>query len=393
MTIGRFGRRAVMAGAAGAVFTRARAASGSVRLGVLTDENGPYADSGGPGTILAVRMAAQDFGGTVLGRTVEVIHADTQNKPDVAGSIARGWYDQGVDAVLDLPVTPVALAVQQIAKEKGRTVMITAAAISEFTSKFCSPTSSHWADDTHAMTTAAAKLQPGGTWFFITVDFSFGDALQNLTTKAIEANGGKLLGSARFPIGATDFSSQVLAAQASGAQVVGLAAVGNDQVNLIKQVHEFGLLKSGMKMAGFLVYISDIHALGLEVAQGYSFSSSFYWDQSDASRAFAKRFMAEHKAAPTRNQALNYAAATHFLKAMAQAGTDDPIAVNKAMRSLPVNYFGRPTTMRTDGRLLYDVPLWRVKAPSQSKGPWDYYEQVGMVPANEAFLPMTAGCG
>jgi branched-chain amino acid transport system substrate-binding protein len=376
------------------MLARRALAAAPVRIAVLTDENGPYADSGGPGCVAAARMAAQDFGGSVLGRPVEILHGDTQNKPDVAASIARGWYDQGVDAVMDLPITPVALAVQQVAKEKGRTVMITASAISEFTSKFCSPTSSHWADDTHALTTGAALLQPGGTWFFITVDFSFGAALQSLTTAAIEANGGRLLGSAKFPIGNTDFSSQVIAAQSANPQVIGLAAVGNDQVNLIKQIHEFGLLqKNGVKLAGFLVYITDIHALGLDVAQGLSFAASFYWDQNDAARAFAKRFMAERKAMPTKNQAMNYAATLHFLKAMAQAGSDDPVAVNKAMRAIPVAYFGRPATLRADGRLLVDVSLYRVKRPDQSKAPWDYYEEVGNVPADKAFLPMTPACG
>jgi branched-chain amino acid transport system substrate-binding protein len=393
MPIGQPGRRAVLAGSTMAMLAKRTSAAGPVRIAVLTDENGPYADSGGPGSIFAAQMAVQDFGNAVLGRPIEILHGDTQNKPDVAASVARGWYDQGVDAVMDLPVTPVALAVQQVAKEKGRTVMITASAISEFTSKFCSPTSSHWADDTHALTTGAALLQPGGTWFFITVDFSFGAALQSLTTAAIEADGGHLLGSAKFPIGNTDFSSQVIAAQSANPQVIGLAAVGNDQVNLIKQIHEFGLMKNGAKLAGFLVYITDIHALGLDVAQGFSFAASFYWDQNDSARAFAKRFMAARKAMPTKNQAMNYAATLHFLKAMAQAGSDDPVAVNKAMRAMPVTYFGRPATLRADGRLLVDVSLYRVKRPDQSKAPWDYYQEVGTVPADKAFLPMTPSCG
>jgi branched-chain amino acid transport system substrate-binding protein len=338
-------------------------------------------------------MAAQDFGPTVLGRPIEILHADTQNKPDIAGSIARAWYDNGVDAIMDLPVTPVAAAVQQIAREKGRTVMITASAVSEFTAKNCSPVSSHWADDTHALTTGVARLQPGGTWFFITVDFSFGEALQALTAKAIEANGGKVVGTAKFPIGNADFSSQVVAAQSSGAGVVGLPAVGGDQVTLIKQAAEFGLRKGGTILAGFLVYITDIHALGLDIAQGLRFPASFYWDQNDPARAFAKRFQAERKAAPTKNQAMNYAATLHFLKAMAQAGTDDPVAVNKAMHALPVEYFGRPASMRADGRVMFDVSLYRVKRPEESKAPWDYYEAVGILPAAEAFLPMNPACG
>ncbi len=384
----------MLAGAAAAAFVKpARAVETPVRLAVLTDENGPYADSGGPGCIAAARMAVQDFGPAVLGRPIEILHADTQNKPDIAASIARGWYDSGVDAIMDLPVTPVAAAVQQIAREKGRTVMITASAISEFTSKACAPVSSHWADDTHALTTGAARLQPGGNWFFITVAFSFGAALQALTAQAIEATGGKILGSVKFPIGTADFSSQLVAAQGSGAAIIGVAAVGGDQVNLLKQAAEFGLRNGGAKLAGFLVYITDIHALGLEVAQGLSFPASFYWDQNNEARAFAKRFQAGRNAAPTKNQASNYAATLHFLKAMAQAGTDDPVAVNKAMRAQPVSYFGRPASMRADGRVLFEVSLYQVKRPDESKGPWDYYAEVGSVPADKAFLPINPACG
>ena len=392
-------RRALLAGAAAMVATRGRAAAMPVRLGILTDESGPYADSGGPGSVLASRMAAQDFGPSVLGRPVEILHADTLNKADVAGTVARGWYDAGVDAILDLPVTPVAAAVQQIAREKGRTVMITAAAVTEFTSVSCAPVSSHWADDTHALATGTGKVLTdtqktgaGKTWFFITVDFSFGAALQAEATKVITANGGKVIGTAKFPIGNAEFSSQIIEAQSSGAAVIGLAAVGNDQVNLIKQAAEFGLTKGGAQLAGFLVFITDIHALGLEVAQGLSFPSSFYWDGNAESRAFAKRFMAERKSAPTKEQAAIYAASLHFLKAMAQAGTDDPIAVNKAMRAMPVLFFGTPTAMRADGRVVHDITLYRVKKPSESRGPWDYYTAVGTVPAAEAFLPPTAAC-
>ncbi len=387
-------RRAALTGAALALTASAQAAT-AVRIGVLSDENGPYADAGGAGSVLAARMAAQDFGGTVLGRPIEIVHGDTQNKPDIASSIARGWYDSGVDAIIDLPVTPIAAAVQQIAKEKSRTVMITGAAITEFTSKLCSPTSSHWADDTHALTTGVAHLPSGpkgSTWFFITVNFSFGEALESMTAKAIQATGGKVIGDAKFPIGSTEFSSQILAAQSSGASVIGLAAVGNDQVNLIKQAAEFGLRKNGVQLAGFLVYITDIHALGLDVAQGLRFPASFYWDQNDASRSFANRFMKDHNAAPTKEQALNYASSLHFLKSMAQAGTDDPIAVNKAMRAIPVSYFGRPATLRADGRLLTDVTLYRVKQPKESHGPWDYYTDVGTLSAADAFLPINPAC-
>ncbi|MBS0559358.1 MAG: ABC transporter substrate-binding protein [Proteobacteria bacterium] len=368
-----------------------------VKIGVLTDAGGPYADSGGVGSRLAAEMAVSDFGGVALGAPVRVVMGDTQNKPDVAAALARTWFDSdGVDAVTDLPVTPVALAVLQVAKEKTRTVMITASAINEFTSKLCTPVSTHWADDVHAMTTGTARQVVAGggkSWFFVTVDFTFGKALEAAATQVIEGAGGKVLGHAYFPIGNTDFSAQLVTAQSSGAQVIGLAAVGNDQVNAIKQASEFGLTRgNGKTLAGFLVYITDIHALGLPMAQGLTLSSGFYWDQTEASRAFARRFFAERKAMPTRNQASVYLATLHFLKAMAQAGTRDPLAVGKAMRALPVDYFGRPASVRADGRVLYDVTLYRVKAPGESRAPWDYYAPLATLPAAEAFLPMNPAC-
>ena len=391
-------RRATLAGLAAIPLAgRARAqAAGRVRIGVLTDAAGPYADSGGPGSQLAARMAVQDFGPTVLGKTVEVLFADTQNKPDVAGTLARQWYDSGVDAIVDLPVTPVALAVQQIAKEKNKTVMITAAAVTEFTSKFCAPNSSHWADDTHAMAAASGQVLTGlggTTWFFLTVDFSFGAAVQAQATAVIEAAGGKVIGAAKFPIGNNDFSSQLLQAQSSGAKVIGLAAVGGDQVNLIKQAAEFGMATNGQQvMAGFLVYLSDIHALGLQVAQGLSFGTCFYWDSTDGTRAFAKRFYAERRAMPTKNQAAIYAATLHYLRSMAQAGSTDTLAVNKAMRASKVDWFGAPVALRGDGRLMAPITTYRVKKPGESKAPYDYYTAIGVIPPEQAFLPMAAGC-
>lgn len=392
-----FGRRAVLGGmAAVAAGGPAWAQQDRVRIGVLTDEAGPYASSGGAGSVAAARMAVQDFGGTVLGLPIEVLRADTQNKPDVAGSIARGWYDSGVDAITDLPVTPVAAAVQQVARDKGRTVLITAAAVTEFTSKLCAPISSHWADDTHAIAAGSARVltEAGGkSWYFISVDFSFGAALQAEATKVIEAAGGRVLGAAKFPLGNTDFSAQIVQASTSGAQVIGLASVGGDQVNLVKQAAEFGLQASGKQvMAGFLVYLTDIKALGLEVAQGLRFPSSFYWDTNEATRAFGQRFMADRQAMPTQNQANVYAATLHFLRGMAQAGTRDAVAVGQAMRALPVRYFGADTTMRADGRVLHDLTLYRVKAPGESRAAWDLLAPVGTIPAADAFVPMNPAC-
>ena len=399
----RFGRRTLIGGAAALAgsSTRARAEPGTVRIGVLTDESGPYSGSGGAGSVAAARLALRDFGPTVLGMPIEILHADTQNKADIASSIARSWYDNGVDAITDLPVTPVALAVQQAAREHSKTVMITAAAVSEFTSKLCTPVSSHWADDTHAMALGTGKLltEGGGkTWFFITVDFSFGVALQAEATKVIEAAGGKVIGGTRFPLGNTDFSSQIVQARTSGAQVVGLASVGNDQVNLIKQAAEFGLQVGGAQTASpqtlgaFLVYLTDIHSLGLEVAQGLCFPSCFYWDQSDGTRTFSKRFMAERNAMPTQNQANVYASTLHFLRAMAQAGTRDAVAVGKAMRAMPILFYGTDTTMREDGRVLHDLMLYQVKEPAESRSAWDLLARAGRIRAADAFLPMSQAC-
>src|SRR3954447_462403 len=371
----------------------------AVRIGVLTDETGPYADSAGPGSVAAAQMAVQDFGGTVRGKRIEIVHAETQNKPDVASTVARRWFDsEKVDAVVDLPVTPIALAVQEIAKQKNRTVMITASAASEFTSKFCSPVSTHWADDTHALeagTARAVLAQGGDTWFFITVDQAFGIALERDATEVIKAGGGKVLGSVKHPIGATDFSSLLLQAQSSGAKVVGMTSVGNDLVNVLKQASEFGLTRTGAQtMAGFLIYIQDIHALGLPATQGLQFTAGYYWDQDDAARSFARRFFAQQKMMPSKNHALIYTAVTQYLRAVDAAGTDEAVAVNRAMRETPFNFFGNPASIRRDGRVLFDVTLWRIKKPDESKEAWDYYAPVRTIPAADAFLPANReACG
>ena len=394
------GRRGVIAGAAATLAATAarpaRAQANPVKIGILTDESGPYVDSGGPGSVAAAQMAVKDFGPTVLGAPIEIVHADTQNKPDVAGSIARAWYDQGVDAVTDLPVTPVALSVVQIAKEKNRTVMITAAAVSDFTAKLCSPGLTHWADDTHALTQATAQtvVKTGGKkWYFITVDYTFGRALENAAKAVIEANGGTYLGSSYFPPGNTDFASQLVAAQSSGADVIGCGSVGNDQVNLFKQAGEFGLTRgNARRLAAFLVYLTDIHALGLPACQGLTFSTGFYWDQSPEARAFGQRFFAERNAMPTKNQASVYLSVLHWLQAAAKAGTRETVAVGRAMRALPVDYFGKAATIRADGRVMYDLTLYRTKTPEASHGAWDLYEPVGTLPAEQAFLPMAPAC-
>jgi branched-chain amino acid transport system substrate-binding protein len=379
--------------------TAAQADAPPLKIGVLTDESGPFVDSGGPGSVVAAEMAVADFGGEVLGRKIEIVHADTLNKPDVAAGVARRWFDvDGVAAVTDLPVTPVAFAVQALAKEKNRTALITAGATTDITHKYCSIGSSHWADDSYAMATSIAKAETAAgakTWFFLTVDTAFGAALQQTTTDVVEKAGGKILGSIKYPINAPDFSSALLQAQASGADRIALASVGADLDNQIKQGAEFGIGRDGKQaMVGFLVYIQSVNAVGLQTAQGLNLTSGFYWDQSDEARAFSRRFFAARHMMPSRNHASIYAAITHYLKAVQTAGTDDTAAVGKAMRAAPVAYFGHPAYMRGDGRVMYDLTLYRVKTPAESKAPWDYYAKVRDIPAAEAFRPQnTQVCG
>lgn len=376
----------------------AQFANDTVKIGVLTDEAGPYADSAGPGSVLAAEMAVADFGGKVKGHTVQIVHGDTANKPDVAASVARRWFDtEGVSAVVDLPVTPVAFAVQDVAIQKKKTVMITAAATTDFTTKRCNVVSTHWGDDNHALAggTAKAILSSGGgrSWYFLAVDIAFGAALQKDATDVIEAGGAKVVGSTKHPVGASDYSALLLTAQNSKADTIGLASVGGDLVNEIKQAHEFGLGKPpGPALVGFLIYINDIHALGLEIAQGLNVASSFYWDANDASRKFAQRFFDKRKAMPSRNQAQIYAAVTHYLKAMEAAGTDDAVAVGKKMRELPAEYYGKTVAVRADGRVMTDLTLFKVKAPSESKKAWDYYAPVKAIPSAEAYLPASPTC-
>ena len=293
-------------------------------------------------------------------------------------------------------MTPVAFAVQDVAKQKNHNVMITASAASEFTSKACSAVSTHWADDTHALVagTAQALSEGGGkSWFFITVDIAFGSALQREATTVIEKAGGKVLGSVKHPVGASDFSSLLLQAQASGADIIGLASVGGDLVNLLKTAGEFGIGRDGRQsLAGFLVYIDDVNALGLETAKELYVTSGFYWDQNDQSRAFARRFFEARKMMPSKDQAEVYTAVKHYLQAVDAAGTDEAKAVNAAMISAPVDYFGRPETIRADGRALYDLTLYRVKTPQELRAPWDDYQPVRTIPAAEAFLPASEAC-
>lgn len=387
-------RRPLLASAAPALLlrTRARAAS-SLRIGVLTDESGPYADIGGAGSVLAARLAAEEAGAA---GEVEIRHADTQNKPDTAAAIAARWYDEeGVGAIVDLPVTPVALAVLNVARERTRTVMITAAATSDITARYCTPVLTHWADDTHALTagTAAAVLAAGARrWFFITVDHTFGLALQRDASAVIREKGGEILGAVRHPIGATDYAPYLVQAASAKAEAIGLASVGGDLVNLLKQAAEFGLLSpAGPRFVAFLTYISDVHALGLRTVAGLTFASGFYWDQSDPARRFAERFYAERKVMPTKNHAAVYMAVRRYIEAV-RAGNGTAEAAARALRQGTFDFFGRPARIREDGRVLYDLTLYRVKSPAESRRPWDYYTALATIPADQAFLPPNPAC-
>ncbi len=377
----------------------AQTATTPLKIGVLTDLSGPYADSGGPGSVLAAEMAALDFGGTVNGRKIEIVAGDTQNKPDAASAIARRWFEnEGVSAIVDLPVTPVAFGVQALARQLNKTVMITAAATSDFTAKTCAPQSTHWADDTHALAAGTARelLANGATsWQFIAVDIAFGAALVKEASDVITTGGGTVTGTVRHPVGALDYGSQLLQAQASKAKIIGLASVGNDLVNIIKQSKEFGIgAASDQSLVAFLVYITDINALGLDTARNLVVTSSFYWDQNEQARAFAKRFFDKRQKMPTKNQAAVYASVSHFLKAAAAAGSDEAVVVGQKMRALPVAYFGREATVRSDGRVVFDLDVYRVKTKAAQKAAWDYYDLIRTIPAKDAFLPVnSAVCG
>src|SRR5216684_8172222 len=368
-----------------------------VKLGVLNDMSSLYADITGPGSVEAARMAIADFGGTVNGKQIELISADHQNKPDIGSAIATQWFDNdGVDAIVDVPTSSVALAVQQIARSKGKVFLISGAASSDLTGKACSPTSVHWTYDTVALAngTGSAVVKAGGdTWFFITADYAFGHALERDTAKVVEASGGKVLGKVRAPLNTADFSSFLLQAQASKAKIIGLANAGGDTINSIKQAAEFGIVKGGQNFAGLLVFLTDIHGLGLEKAQGLIFTESFYWDYNDQTRAFAKRFATANRGIhPTMIHAGVYAGVLHYLKAVEALKNDDGTKVIQKMKELPTDdpLFGKGR-VRQDGRKIHPAFLVEVKKPSESKYPWDYYKVRATIPAEQAFRPIDQG--
>ncbi|WP_374250679.1 ABC transporter substrate-binding protein [Xanthobacter sp.] len=367
-----------------------------VKIGVLDGLSGPYADLQGPGDVVAARMAVEDFGGKVLGKPVEVVAGDLQHKVDVGSTIARRWYDQEkVDAIFGLGDSAVALAVQDITREKDRINIVIAAGTPALTGKNCSPNGIHWTYDNYAIprATALATLKDGGnTWFFITADYAFGQSLEESTRRVVEGSGGKVVGGVRAPINTTDFSSFILQAQASGAKVIGLANAGADMTNTMKQLVEFGVAGNRQRPVGLLVTLTDVHSLGLKAAQGLTFTEAFYWDQTPETRAFSKRFQAIHGKPPTMMQASMYGAVMHYLKAVQAAGTDSAKPVMAKMKATPINDFmTKNGEVRADGRVIRDLYLFRVKKPEESKGEWDLLEQVATIPGKDAFRPISEG--
>jgi branched-chain amino acid transport system substrate-binding protein len=371
-----------------------KVSDGVVKIGLLLDMSSLYADITGQGSVTAARMAIEDYGGKVLGKPVEVIFADHQNKPDIAASLAREWFDtQKVDAILDVAASATALAAVEIAKGKNKIVVMSGPGAARLTNEACSPISVHYAYDTYSLahTTGGATVKQGGdTWFFLTADYAFGHELERDASAVVTESGGKVVGSVRAPLNNPDFSSFLLQAQSSKAKVIGLANAGGDTTNAIKQAAEFGIVKGGQKLAGLLVYINDVHSLGLERAQGMLLTEGFYWDLNDETRAWSKRFFDKQSKMPNMSQAGLYSSVMHYLKAVEVAGTDETGPVMAKMRELPINdVFAKNGRIREDGRMVHDMYLFEVKTPAESKGPWDYYKLVATVPGEEAFQPLS----
>jgi len=375
----------------------ASAGDKTVKIGALSDQSGLYSDLGGPGSTLAAQMAIEDSGLTAKGWKIDVISGDHQNKPDIGTSIARQWFDvEKVDAIVDVPNSGVALAVNNVVKEKNGVYINSGAATSDLTNAQCSPNTVHWTYDTYmlAHTTGQALVKAGGTsWFFLTADYAFGAALERDTTAVVLANGGKVVGGVKHPLNTSDFSSFLLQAQSSGAKVIGLANAGGDTTNSIKQAAEFGITKSGQKLAALLLFITDVKSIGLDIAQGLNFTETFYWDMNDQTRAFSDRFAKRMKngAPPTMVQAGVYAGLMHYFKALEALGENphDGVKVVEKMKSIPTDdpLFGKGE-IQPNGRTIHTAYLFEVKKPSESKSPWDLYKLVGSVPGDQAFTPL-----
>ncbi|WP_274425695.1 ABC transporter substrate-binding protein [Chelativorans sp. YIM 93263] len=369
-----------------------------VKIGILNDQSGVYADFGGVWSFEAAKMAVEDFGGEVLGAPVEVITADHQNKPDVAANIARQWYDtEQVDSIMELTTSSVALAVQGISMEKEKIDIVTGAATTELTGEQCSPYGFHWAYDTHSLAvgTGGALVEQGGdTWFFLTADYAFGYSLEEQTSEFVESRGGEVLGSVRHPLSTTDFSSFLLQAQSSGAKVIGLANAGLDTSNAIKQAAEFGIVAGGQRLAALLFTLAEVHGLGLEAAQGLTLTEGYYWDRNDESREFARRFFERTDRMPNMIHAGTYSAVLQYLKAIEEAGTDATQAVAEKLHEMPVNdFFAENGKVGANGRMIKDMYLLEVKSPDESEEPWDYFNVLATIPGDEAYInPAESGC-
>jgi branched-chain amino acid transport system substrate-binding protein len=392
----------LLAGTAAIAFTagaaNAQISGDVVKIGVLTDKSSLYADVAGEGSVVAAQLAVEEFGGKVAGKPIQIISADHQNKADISSNIARQWFDtEGVDAIADLVTSSTALAVQEVARDKVKVTLISGAATSRLTGDACSPTGFHWAYDTYALAvgTGRAVVRNGGkSWFFITADYAFGHSLEADVTREVKALGGEVKGSVRHPLNSSDFSSYLLQAQGSGAQVIGLANAGTDTTNSIKQAAEFGITQAGQSLAGLLLFISDVDALGLQIAQGLVLTTGFYWDLDDETRAWSAKYEKKTGRKPTMVQAGVYSSVLHYLKAIEAAGTDDGLKVANKMKELPVkDMFAKNAKLLPNGRLAHDMYLARVNQPSQSKGRWDYYDIVSTIPAEEAYQkPEASGC-
>ena len=377
--------------------TGAAQAQTSVKLGVLNDRSGVYSDLTGEGSVIAARMAVEDFKAAEKGIKVDIVAADHQNKPDIGASIARQWYDQeGVDVILDVPTSSVALAVNGLAREKNKILINSGGGTSDLTGSQCSPNTVHWTYDTWALAngTGSAMVKRGGnTWFFVTADYAFGHALERDTSALVTKAGGKIIGTVRHPFPGQDFASFLLQAQSSGAKVIGLANAGGDFTNTMKQAAEFGIVQGGQNLAGLLVFITDVHSLGLQVAQGLVMTEAFYWDQNDQTRAWSKRFAERNGGKmPTMVHAGVYAGALHYLKAVEALKDKDTAKVMTKMKEMPTEdpLFGKGV-IRPDGRKIHDMYLFEVKKPSESKAPWDLYKQLATIPADQAFRPLNEG--
>ncbi len=375
----------------------ASASAQDVKFGVLTDISGPYADASGQGAVVAAQMAVEDMKDKLGSRRVEVISADHQGKADVGAAVTRNWLDtEGVDAIVNVPNSAVALAVQAVARDRKKIFLISGGGSAELTGKQCSPYSVHWTDDTYSLSTGTTRavMERGGaqTWYLITADYAAGYGLSSAARKVIEEAGGKVLGEAKHPFGTTDQSSFLLQAQASGAQAIALANAGTDTILSIKQAHEFHIGPPSQKLVAMALFITDVHSLGLEAAQGLYFTAGFYWDRDDASRAWAKRFFARMNRMPTREQAETYSAVHHYLRAVIATGSKDAATVMAWMKANPLDDFYAPgARIREDGRLIHPVYLFQVKTPSESKYPWDYYKLVAEVSPERAYRPLAEG--